>query len=120
MLWSSRGVLDYRKSSLVLNIDQGLVEYYRSLIPRYKGVSCQAHRAHITLIRSFERCWLCGIISGEYNFVYSGEILFSFPYYYLRCWGSELNEIRRSWGLGDYRFGYSSFHITLGNVKSPE
>lgn len=52
MVHRSEGILQYGSGDrAVLLVDQGLVDYYRRLIPKYIDVRPQRHPAHVTVVR---------------------------------------------------------------------
>tara|TARA_Y100000310_G_C20270069_1_gene617589 strand:+ start:94 stop:501 length:408 start_codon:yes stop_codon:yes gene_type:complete len=121
--FSCVGTLRYAGENwAVLDIDQGICNFYRAMIPKSQFVRPQMYKAHITVVRlgrekiSNIEAW--GKYEGEQvPFTYSNEIKKCNPYYCLDAWSPRLEEIRVELGLPPIRGGYDSFHITLGNFK---
>lgn len=119
-LYQSTGILRYGEGNcglkLVVEIDSQIVEFYRSLIPRYYGVKRQLYKPHISIVRKEDviniEFW------GKYqdvttNFTYSPIIHHDNKYWWLDVYWGDFNKIRRELGLNDRKV----FHITLGNTK---
>lgn len=128
----STGILRYTVEpvvghKLILEIDEEIKRLYFSLIPKYKDVSPQKYRAHISVIRKEKlpvnmEAW--GRHEGkEIPFFYvplhrHGEV-----YWWIDAFSTELEDIRLELGVGlDSRWqpppGYRHiFHISLGNMK---
>lgn len=129
-MFSSTGILHYGPGiRIILNIDQGVADYYRHLIPSYYEVHKQKYAAHITVVRSGREkptnmeAW--GRHQGEeVAFQYSPEIQFEEPYWYLHVWSARIGEIRKELGLEEFRFNDGSnkrcYHISIGNSKCTE
>lgn len=128
-LYESNGILRYGKNNrLVVEIDQAIVQYYRSLIPKYKPFQTQLHKPHITIVRTGKEVapnreyW--GKREGDkVVFLYSPIVNEGMVYYWLDVYSHELEEIRKELGLSiesEYEIleGFNwRFHITLGNKK---
>lgn len=120
--FSSIGTLQYGPNiRVVLNVDQGIADYYRSLLPKSIKTNPQKHQAHVSVVRGFEMplykdMW--GIYEGErVEFSYNAEIKNDENYYWLDVQCKRLNEIRIELGLTSYLWYRSSFHLTIGNCK---
>jgi len=115
------------RSRIVAWVDKELVRYYRSLIPKAKYIQPQMYPGHITVVRSYpieivpnRELW--GRHEGRIiAFNYNGIVHFENPYYYLKVWSKELNDIRTELGMTKFRVLRNKmvdcFHITLGNIK---
>lgn len=115
-MFTGYGKIIYRDSSCVCLIDQELVDYYYSLIPKYKTKNRQKYPAHITIIGKWEK-YHTRLYSGEkISFTYSPFVHESETYYYLNCWSEEIKKIRKVNELCSYRLN-NCYHITLGNKK---
>lgn len=129
-LYEASGVLRYRsKSSLVLEVQQQLADYYRSLIPKYLPTNRPRWPAHITIVREekefpvFLEHW--GKYEGEsIRYWYSPEIHQGKVYYWLNTFCIRLEEIRIELGLpcvSQYTLppeGFRKcFHMTVANCK---
>lgn len=131
MLYESKGIIRYSivdiGYKLVVDIDQSIADYYRSLIPKYKYVNRQKYPAHISVVRhekppNLEK-W------GKYNgeeviFWYDNEIKSGQVYYWLNTFSEKLEKVRTELGLpvsSEYTRppeGYlKCFHCTIGNIK---
>ncbi len=127
-LYKGTGKLRYGNKSLILDTDQGIVDYYKAMIPKYyTDITRQRHPAHISVIRNeviptmgLWRKYEDEIVDFEYSgFIRNGEI-----YWWLDAFSVRLEEIRAELGLyvvdqfTTPPSGYlKTFHITLGNWK---
>jgi len=118
------GILEYNdQQRAVVRIDQEIVDYYYSLIPKAKYAKRQMYPAHITVVRippieviKNEEAW--GKYEGEkISFIYNGEIKFESPYFFIEAWSERIGDIREELGLPRFRQSFTSYHITVGNVK---
>jgi len=132
-LYKSTGRLHYRKEGnsvgVSVSVDQGMSEFYRSLIPKYLPSNRQKYPAHITVVRIHKerpkdmKFW--GVHEGkQIDFSYSSYIHEGSLYWWLNAFSTELEEIRRELGLpvtSEYTRppeGFAKcFHITLSNKK---
>lgn len=123
-MFSSTGILHYGPGiRIILNIDQGIVDYYRNLIPKYHGVQPQKHAGHVTVVRTnLEQptnmaAW--GKHQGEtVSFEYNPEIQHDGTYWFLNAASQRIGEIREELGLPRFRFADRHYyHISLGNNK---
>jgi hypothetical protein len=121
--FSCTGTLRYAGDNwAVLDVDQGMCDFYRNMIPKANFVRPQMYPAHITVVRlgreeiSNPEFW--GKYEGEQvSFTYTNEIKKCPPYYCMSVQSPRLEEIRTELGLPPVRSGYEAFHITLGNFK---
>src|SRR5665213_2976451 len=112
---------------LILQIDQGLSDYYRALCPSYLRLNPQRYPAHISIVRNevppLRENWnkhQGKLIEFSYDpFVYNGTI-----YYWLNVFSTQLEELRLELGLEVSSIytkppdGYfKCFHTTIGNNK---
>lgn len=125
-IFSGIGTLRYAGGNtnkwLVLDVDQGISDFYRAMVPKSQFIRPQMYPAHITVVRlgreEIEDYEFWGKYDGEQvPFTYSNEIKQAGPYYFLDAWSPRLEEIRTELGLPNIRSGYSAFHITIGNQK---
>ncbi len=133
---SATGILKYFEAenhyNLVAEVDQGIVEFYRSLIPKYLGVNKPRYKAHITVVRSYKEvpkdftAWKKHqgeTINFKYNsYIHNNTNQDNKMYYWLNALSIDLEDIREELGLTNQFFndelpkGYKKFfHITLGN-----
>jgi hypothetical protein len=125
ILYTSSGILRYSENpyKAVLEIDQGIVDYYRWFIPRSISLNRQKYRAHISVVRNendFNK-ELWGKYEGkEIEFQYSNVICSGYVYYWINAYSDELSRIRLELGLSEdtnLPEFERCFHITLGNIK---
>lgn len=132
-LFESEGILCYSDESsagikLVVEIDPGISEFYRALIPKYyPALNRQYYPPHISVVR--KEIPLNMNVWRKYEgklirFQYSNEIQFGKTYCWLNCFCVELEEIRKELGLpvsSPYTLppeGFTkAFHSTIGNYK---
>lgn len=106
----------------VAYINGELDDYYRSLIPKAWYVKPQAFPAHITVVRLNREVaannpnWKLDD-GKDIKFAYETIINTDGTYFWLNAWSEDIKKIRNSLGLPDYREGFSSYHITIGNIK---
>lgn len=110
-------------------IDQGISDFYRSLIPKHYCVQPQAYRAHITIVRIKKEVPLKLEAWEKHEgrkirFSYDPVIQMDDRYFWLNTYSEEIGDIREELGLPRYRddtwFGgkrHTSYHITIGNTK---
>ena len=133
MFYTSKGTLKYENTTsgprAVIEIDQGVADYYRRLIPKYMTANKQSWPSHITVVRAGIEFPLHMNHWRAYNkevveFIYSSVIHMDGLYYWLNCWSHRIDEIRSELGLTIKSRvtipppGYSkTYHITLANKK---
>lgn len=121
-LHRSLGRVHYHKQHVTLDISQGIVDFYYSLIPKAWYAQRQAHKAHITIMRlgrekQNSKTW-------KYRdkelipFFYSSYIHFEHPYFFLYAYSEDIGGIRKVLGLPQFRYPFKAYHITVGNLKS--
>ena len=126
---TSTGILKYtpEPNNLKVEIDRGISDFYRSLIPKAIRPQSQAYHPHISVVRkeivpnvNFWRKYE----GEEIEFTYSNIIHFGRVYCWLNVFCKRLEEIRKELGLPvDSPYtrppeGYfKTFHCTLGNQK---
>lgn len=127
-IFVSSGKLIYSENpdKLILEVDQGLSDFYFSMVPKCVGLKKQYYPAHISVVRNvivpnkaFWKKYEGNIINFTYeDYIYNDEL-----YYWLHVFSSELEDIRKELGLkpsGDVTLspdGRHKFHITIGNLK---
>ena len=132
IIYPATGILHYSRGEhggyrLVLNVDQQISEYYRSLIPKYISINKQRYNAHISVVRKETPIHLdfWGKYDGqEVEYFYSPIVHFGKVYCWLNVFSQRLEEIRLELGLpvsSEYTLppeGFvKCFHMTLGNMK---
>jgi hypothetical protein len=134
-MFSSTGTIHYELTNTtppykcVLQIDQGIADYYYSTIPKSERAKTQMHKAHISVVRKEMPMNLLewGKYEGmEVGFQYEHFVRRDETYYWLDVFGLDLERIRTGLGLENRAYirpmeegsVYSKrFHITIGNVK---
>ena len=111
---------------LIVEVDQGISDFYYSLIPKSHRVQKQMYSAHISTIRNeipiniqFWNKYQNKLVEFEYeSFIYNDE-----TYYWLNAYSKELENIRIELGLKETSEftrspdGLHKFHITIANTK---
>lgn len=131
LIFQSVGITNYSHTlkygyKLIVEVDQGISEYYRSLIPKCRKPNSQMYAAHISVVRKEIpdfNCW--GAYEGkEILFDYVGHIFFDKIYCWLNVFSKELENIRLELNLpvsSQYtrppEGSIECFHCTLGNFK---
>lgn len=128
--FQAEATLQYYEEYLVAYVDQGIADFYRSLIPKSHYVCGQRWPAHITVIRegmippNKSRFW------GRYDrkkvkIQYSPITQMKSDYYWLNVVSKDLEKIYAELGM-EFRIydehkppeGFRKFfHITIGNTK---
>ena len=130
-LYLTIGKLHYSHDcyKLIVEIDQGISDLYRSLIPKYLPVLKPKYAAHITVVRAEKEIPVNLEFWGKYEaelveVFYSPEIKTGKIYYWLNCFCKRLDEIRIELGLpasSEYTRPPEGFlkcyHCTIANQK---
>jgi len=120
MNWfSSIGILRYREDNLVVDVDSGIVDLARALVPKatYPHVSVVRYEKPIILKNWGKH------ENAEVEFKYSTYVYNDEKYYWLQVLSPGLNNIRVELGLSMFSKwskppdGHDCFHITIGNTK---
>ena len=124
----SKGKLIYslNPTKIILEVDQGIADYYRSTIPKYFKVNKPLYGAHISVVRkenvnmNYWNKYNLKEIEFEYrNYIYNDEL-----YWWLNSYSKELEDIRIELGLTGTSDitkspdGRHKFHITIANNKN--
>jgi len=121
-MFVSTGHLVYYTDWAVVYIDGGISDFYRSLIPKAKYVHTQAYPAHITVVRkgveSPDKTYWNKYRDSSISFTYNGYIENDNLYYWIDAWSNDIGDIREELNLARYRGSFTSYHITLGNIKA--
>ena len=132
MLYYSTGTLRYstRSYTLIMDVDQPLMDYYRKLIPKwhdYAESNRPMYNAHVSVIRKElpRNLHKWGKYQGDsINFYYDGIIYGGEIYRWINVYSNQLEHIRMELDLPIIEEyiqppkGFSkTFHITLGNIK---
>jgi hypothetical protein len=122
MAWcKSVGTLRYGPGiRLVVEADDGIAEYYRSLLPKAAGVKPQRYGVHISVVRKetppIMDAW--GRHEGQsVEFEYQNLVVNDEKYYWLDVRCQRLEEVRVELGLSPRPWWKNYFHLTVGNVK---
>ena len=128
-MYRSSGILQYFTDpiKLVAQVDLDLGNFYRSLIPKYYGVSRPMYDPHISVIRKVVPPNMS--VWGKYqddkvDFDYDHYVFNDELYFWLNVFSPQLESIRLELGVkpfGDATLspdGRHKFHITLGNLKN--
>lgn len=122
MLFHATGRVIYGPGvRVVLDVDQGIVNFYRSLIPKTIPINGLRNKAHITIVRTGVESpnflkW--GVDSGrQLSYTYSNEIIIDRLYAVLPVWSEDIGSLREKLGLPRFRRGFNKYHITIGHFK---
>jgi len=131
ILYPSTGRLRYHDEfRLIVEIDQQLVDYYRSLIPQWLVAQRTRYPAHITVVRQGKELPVHLEYWGKHDgqlvtFYYCPLIQMGKVYFWLNIFCCELEEVRLELGLPVVsQFGLPPegfrkyFHTTIANLKS--
>jgi hypothetical protein len=103
MLFKSSGMLIYSENfKLNVEVDQQIVDYTRSLIPKSITIKKQKYKPHITVVRNEDIInyskWM--IYTNEMiDFEYDNYVFNNNTYYWLRAFSPKLSKIRLELGL---------------------
>ena len=127
MLYKSTGPLLYEGSKLIVAVDPHVALFYRSLIPKYYGVTGQRYSPHISVVRKETPPNMDAWKKYEglpVDFYYDPIIDNDDRYWWLNVYSTRLEEIREELGLPNVNMyltppdGFKKvFHMTLGNTK---
>jgi hypothetical protein len=133
MLHVSAGTLRYSIEpvvghKLMVEIDPGIAETYRALIPKAVRIQRPRFAPHISVIRKElipeDKLDLWGLHADvEVSFAYEPDVYNDGTYYWLRVYSFGLLAIRKELGLPELSDlarppdHFDSFHTTIGNVK---
>ena len=129
-LFKSTGVLRYSDDfRLALEVDQGISDFYRSLLPKSVERNKPRWPAHITVVRQEKEKPVHTQYWRKYDnqsvdFYYSPIVHEGKVYYWLNAFCTDLEQIRAELGLpvvSQYTLppeGFKKcFHITIANMK---
>lgn len=130
VLYKSAGILNYSGTNrLVLQIDRGIADFYRSLIPKYYPNNRPMHSAHVTVVRIGKEEPVHREFWGRYEgeevpFLYSPIVQLDNTYFWLDVFSVRLEEVKKELGLpvaSRYAIPPPGFiktwHMTLANQK---
>jgi len=119
----SVGLLSFRDSALVLEVDQGIVDYYYHWLKTTTTgrLNKQLYSAHITIISSKEfipKPFISPILNNKVTFQYSSDLTLHNGYYYLPVQPHpDFIFIRKHYKLGPCFDEEKGYHITIANCK---
>lgn len=128
-MFTSTGIIRYHDNpyKLVVDIDQEISNYYRSLLPKCIKPNRQRYEAHISVVRKeipINLQFWKKYEGEEVEFCYTNQVFFSDNYCWLNVFCIRLEEIRLELGLpvsSIYTLppeGFTKcFHSTIGNFK---
>ena len=112
---------------LVVEVDPGIVVYYRALLPKNVRLNRQKYPPHISVVRETHipvQSYWNKHNGAAFIFDYSVEIQNNDTYYWLELSSApQLGSIREEMGLDRSSWytrppnGRDCFHITIGNTK---
>ena len=130
LLHPSTGTFRYYDGGrLIVEVDQELTDYYRSLIPPWYGAQRPRYPAHITVVRQGKETPVHWEHWGKYegqsvSFFYSPIVQVGKVYFWLMVYCRQLEEVRLELGLpvvSQYTLlpeGFrKAFHTTIANMK---
>lgn len=131
IFYQSSGTLHYSTIrdgtyKLIVDVDQGIADFYRKLVPKARYVQRQGFPAHISVVRKITE--LNTEVWGKYenevvDFLYNPTIDWCTVYYWINAYSARLEQIREELNLPVYdSVGVpegcrQAFHITIGNLK---
>jgi len=129
MVFNSKGILRYGPGiRAIVEVDQGISDFYRKLIPKYNYVQSQMYAAHITVVRTGKETPTNMSAWGKYEgqeipFTYDNQVYSDKTYWYLNVQSDRIGDIREELGLPRFRLGElgadrKSYHITIANSKN--
>lgn len=107
---------------LALEVDPGIVDVARALVPKHIRLARQRYAPHISVVRE-ENPGPLSLEGLKVPFTYCPEVVPGEVYYWLRAESPELRVLRASLGLPLMAwYNYppdleDCFHITVGNTK---
>jgi hypothetical protein len=130
---TSTGILRYSVEErvghkLIVEIDPGIAETYRALVPKYVRLQRPRFAPHISVIRKEripeDKLHLWGAHDGKpVEFSYDPTIYNDELYYWLRVYSAALKAVRKELGLDELSELarppdlHDCFHTTIGNTK---
>ncbi len=119
----SKGLFKYDDNRAFVLVDQGIADFYRSIIPKSIFVNPQRYPAHISVVRNEipPNMTVWGKYQGiEIDFEYFPTIMQDETYFWLDVRCNKLEEIREELGLKAFPPWRNMYHITIGNCKEIE
>lgn len=118
-MFEAKGVFRYEPGVARVVVDQGIADFYRSLIPKSLPSNPTRYPAHISVIRNESpNLELWNKYEGKIiHFTYSNQIFDNDTYYWLHVDCDELSKIRSELGLPPMPWWDNEYHITIANKK---
>ena len=120
-MFSSVGTFHYGpKIRAIILVDQGIADFYYSLIPKSFRANRQFYPAHVSAVRYEDppKMEFWGKHENEMiEFFYSPIIFNDSTYFWIDIQSPMIETIRMELGLGAYRQGRNEYHMTIGNIK---
>lgn len=119
----SIGTLSFRDSALVLEIDQGIADYYYHWLKSSTTgrLNKPFYPAHITIIsskESYPKPFISPILNNKVTFSYSSDLQLHNGYYFLPVEPHpDFITIRKAYNLGLCFDEEKGYHITIANIK---
>lgn len=126
----SKGTFRYSRNEnnfwLVADVDPGIVELARALVPPWIRLNRQRYNPHITVVRNEvpPNIGKWKLREGEeVEFEYDSAVRNGVVYWWLDAYSDRLTEVRLELGLPPYSEftkppdAKNCFHITIGNTK---
>jgi hypothetical protein len=113
----------YDPYKLIVSVDQGIGDFYRSLIPKAHQAQKPLYPSHISVVRNEIPDSSANYQDQDVEFIYEPYIYNDETYYWLNCFSPHLECIRLELGLpitSQYTRspdGLHKFHMTLANIK---
>lgn len=102
-------------------ICRDIVNYYYSLIPKYYYAARQKYPAHVTIVRRNVESVNLDKLRKYHGYrgllEYDPTCHIDNNYMWLNAYSTDIGKIRESLGLPEYRYPFTSYHITVGNFK---
>jgi len=105
-MFYSTGIIKYDTSDgpwVTVGIDQEILNYYYSLIPKYYHVFKPRWKAHVTVVRPEENTVINRFWESRQShiakFVYDPTILWENGFWWFNLWSNEMDQIRLELGL---------------------
>ena len=116
--YKSQGKIRVGNKNIVVDIDKGIYFFYRSLIPKAIRPNPQKYNPHISVVRNEDVLLINRWKDDDGKFItfqYDTTIHNCDKYFWINVYSKDIEDVRVNLGLPPVR--YSSFHITLGNLK---
>lgn len=120
-MYKSNGIARYGPGRrFALEVDQGIADYYRALIPKWIITQPQRYSAHISVVRHEDvpnKEFWNKYEGQEIEFEYDPNVVSDEKYFWLNVQCEQLKIIRVELGLTAYPWWVNKYHITIANTK---